>query len=213
MRRRGGFTFIEITIVIVIMLSLTAVALPRMRSTVLHMRLKQGARDVASALRLARDSAVLRELPVEVRFKMNEDEDDGPDQYQLVLYDESNEAIELRDRRRRQSRRAQENDELRFPGRESLQVRTLPEGIYFSVVGSAAPLTEDGDLPRVVFHPDGSASGATIGLQDLRGRALNVVVYRATGQSRVEAGEPKDVEQSRTLYYGPEGRAERRRKK
>jgi hypothetical protein len=151
---------------------------------------------VTSTLRLARDSAVLREQPVEVRFSPD------TDQYQLALIDSRGERIELRERRRRT--RGQD-ERIRFPGREALAVRRLPGGgaVFFPVVYTAAPLTEDSELPRVIFYPDGSATPATIALQDERNHTLSVEIYRASGVARVQEGLPPVKEKVKTLYYGP----------
>ncbi len=53
MRRRGGFTLIEIILVIMIVMLLGAIALPKIGSTMQHLRLRQGGREVASVMRLA----------------------------------------------------------------------------------------------------------------------------------------------------------------
>ncbi len=197
-RRQGGFTMIEVTLVVLILLALTAITMPKMRSTMQHLRLKQGARDVAALLRLARDSAVTRQLPVEVIFDL---EGEG-NRYQLALLDEMNERVEETERRSR--RRTDER--IAVVGREVLRVRELPDGVAFAQVSTAAPMLKRNDRPRVVFHPDGSATPATIGLQDGRQRTLSIEIYRATGLARVEPGLPPVEPRSRTLVYGPGSR-------
>lgn len=196
MRRRGGFTLIEITVVVMIVLLLTAVTLPRMRGTMQHMRLKQAGRDVASVMRLARDCAVVKGSPVEVIFAMN---DKGSDQYQLVLLEDNMERI--KPKARRSWHRGEEK--LGIPGLEWLRVRSLPEEVYFAQVSSSAPLTEEKKRPRIIFYPDGTATGGTVSIQDVRNRTVSIEVYKATGLAHVKANTPPIKIKARTLFYGP----------
>lgn len=196
MRRRGGFTLLEIIVVVMIVMLLTAVALPQMRGTIQHMRLRQAGREVASVMRLARDSAVVRNSPVEVIFSMN---DKGADEYQLVLMQDDMERIKPTQRRSWHRGEGM----LSIPGPEWLRVRPLPEGVYFAQVSSTAPLTEDKRRPRIIFHPDGSATGGTISVQDVRNRTMSIEIYRATGLARVEDNAPPIKMTTRTLFYGP----------
>lgn len=196
MRRRGGFTLLEITVVVLILMLLMAVALPQMRGTIQHMRLRQAGREVASVMRLARDSAVVRGSPVEVIFSMN---DKGADKYQLVLMQDDMERIKPTQRRSWHRGEGM----LGIPGLEWLRVRELPEGVYFAQISSTAPLTEDKRLPRIIYYPDGSATGGTISVQDIRNRAMNIEIYRATGLARVEDNAPPVKLKARTLFYGP----------
>ncbi|MCE5228127.1 GspH/FimT family pseudopilin [bacterium] len=200
MRRHGGFTFLEITVVVVILMALAAVAMPRMRGTMQHMRLKQAARDVAAVMRLARDSAVVRGNPVEVIMNMN---NKGPDQYQLALLDEKMDRVEAKQRR---SWHKGPDKLTSVPGAEALRIRTLPEGTFFAEISSQAPPTEDKHRPRFMFYPDGSASGGSISIQDVRDRTISVEIYKATGLSKVEAGKPPVKLKTRTLFYGPKSR-------
>ena len=61
----AGFTFIEIMIVIVIVGLVLALTVPKMKGTLQLAQIKAAAREVAGVLRIARDLAVLRELPVQ----------------------------------------------------------------------------------------------------------------------------------------------------
>lgn len=196
MRRRGGFTLIEIILVIMIVMLLGAIALPKIGSTMQHLRLRQGGREVASVMRLARDSAVVRNSPVEVIFMMK---NKGADEYQLVLLQDDMERIKPT------QRRSWHRGEglLSIPGPEWLRVRELPKDVCFSQISSSAPLTEDKRRPRIIFYPDGSATGGTICLQDTRDRAMSIEIYRATGLAHVEDKAPPVKLATRTLSYGP----------
>jgi hypothetical protein len=129
-----------------------------------------------------------------VRFSPEEDA------YQLVVFDKKGERVEVAERRRSR-RRADETNPL-LVSADLLQPHHLPDGIHFAVIYTAADLTEETDLPRVIFYPDGSASPATIAMQDEEERAIRVEVYRTTGMTRVEQGLPLEQPQAQRLYYG-----------
>ena len=190
--RRRGFTFIEITLVITIMAVLAAIALPRMKGTMKQAQLKRTAREVVGMLRYARNVAVLRELPCEVRFDL----EGGV--YQLVLLDDDMERVGERARRRN---RRDERDVF-TQGEDVGGLRRLDD-VFIPALYSAATLTEDTDNPRVIYYPDGSATPATIVLQDDTNQALHVVIYRTTGMARVQKGSPAEEPEAQTRYYGP----------
>ncbi len=192
-QRRRGFTFIEIMMVMVIVMLLLAISLPRLQGSWQKARLKRAGRDIAGMLRYARNAAVLRELPCEVRFDPEES------LYQFVMLDEFQQPIEQKRRRRRR----RPEDKIDFSvGGDVAGVRRLDD-VYISAIYTAAPLTEDTERPRIIYYADGSATPATIVLQDSKDRAINVEVYRTTGMARVELGVPEKEPKARTLYYGP----------
>lgn len=195
MRRNRGFTFIEIMIVIVIVLVLAAVAIPQMGGTFRRTRLKSAARDVTGLLRYARDIAVLSEQFAEVRF------DPERDAYQVYLVDEFGEPLE--DVERRRDRRRRGEDPPLTLGDDVGGVRKLPERVHFAVIYTAADLTVENELPRVIFSPDGSATPATIGLQDDDKNTMSVEIYRTTGLTRVARGLPPEEPDFQRLYVGP----------
>jgi len=55
---RGGFTLIELSVLVVIMILVTAVSLPSLSGTVRTLSLKTSAREIASTCRLARNLAI-----------------------------------------------------------------------------------------------------------------------------------------------------------
>lgn len=194
MRAARGFTFVEILVVITIILILMSVSLPRLAGTVGHTRLTTSARDVTALLRFARDAAVLTEQQTEVRF----DPEGG--RYQLVVTGREGERVEIR--RRRRSRNSEDRNNLLALGAEYLQGKSLPNRVHFQAIYTAAPLTEDTELPRVIFYPDGSATPATIAMQNDDLKTLRVEIYRTTGMTRVEEGLPPEVPETQRLYYG-----------
>jgi type II secretion system protein H len=196
MGRQRAFTLLEILMVIMIMGILVAITLPRMSGTFGIARLKSTARDLTGILRYARNTAVLREQPCEIRFDM----DKG--QYQLVLLDASGDIYEERHSTRR-SRRREEDATANVMGDDVAGVRQLPNRVFFTVIYTDAPLTDDTHRPRVIYYPDGSATPATIAIEDDKKHAISVEVFRTTGMARVSQGLPKQEPKAKMRYMGP----------
>jgi Tfp pilus assembly protein FimT len=197
-RRLSGFTFVEVTLVMIIVLMVAGLTLPRLSGTLARSRLTVAARDVAAMLRLARDVAVLSERACEVRFAP-----DG-DYYQLVVFDKDGKRVRFDDRRRFSSMADAGDAVPSLVSADMLQPKNLPPRVHFQAVYAAADLSEDDRLPRVVFHPDGSTTPTTIAMQNDDKDALRVEVYRATGMTRVEEGLPPAEQQTtRKKHYGP----------
>ncbi|HOR28258.1 MAG TPA: GspH/FimT family pseudopilin [Candidatus Sumerlaeota bacterium] len=193
-RRRRGFTFFEIMLVIVIVGILTAVALPRMRGTYRRSQLTAAARELVGLMRYARNAAVLRELPVQIVFDLEEQ------RYQLIPLDENQERAEERTGRRR--RRSEEGETRFTTDTDTGGVRRLTKA-RITALYTDAPPEEKTDLPRIIYYADGSATPATIVVQDGPDHALHVVIYRTTGMAKVEPGVPEEEPETRTLFYGP----------
>jgi type II secretory pathway pseudopilin PulG len=181
-------------IVIMILSVLTAVAMPRMKGVLAATRLKTSTRDVSGMLRMARDFAVLREKPVEVRFDVENDT------YKLVLLDREYKEEEP-DKRSRVGRKDKQplrlNDDV-------AGMRVLPKGVHFQAIYTAAPLSDERDLPRVIFYSDGAASPATLLIQNDNRGVMSIEVFRTTGLTRVAAQAPAEEPAGVRKYYGPE---------
>lgn len=194
--RRQAFTLLEILMVILIMGILVAITMPRMGGTFAIARLKASARDLAGMLRYARNTAVLREQPCEIRFDL----DKG--QYQLVLMDASGDIYNEK-HPKRLARKRQEDTTAHVMGDDVAGVRQLPNRVNFTVIYTDAPLTEDTHRPRVIYYPDGSATPATIAIEDDRKHVISVEVFRTTGMARVSQGLPSQEPKAKTRYMGP----------
>lgn len=193
---RRGFSLIEITLVVIIFALLAAIGLPRFKGTFAQARLKSSARALVGSLRYARNAAVLRGLPTEVRFHL------AHGGYELTLLDE----YELPVAEREPGRRWRDEDGPRVLTDDVRGVRRLPETVEFAFVQtSAAPSTEHDD-PRVVYYPDGSATPAVIGLIDPRERGYSIQVFRTTGMARIGPGIELELEPTKPIYYGPNKR-------
>jgi prepilin-type N-terminal cleavage/methylation domain-containing protein len=68
---RRGFTTVELLIVIAILLTLSAIAFPRLSDWAKNQRLKGVARDLVSHFQFARLEAIKRQTPVELTFYLN----------------------------------------------------------------------------------------------------------------------------------------------
>jgi len=74
---RTGFSIVELLVVIAIVGLLAAVTMPAITSTLRAMNLSDTTNRVVSELNLARQTAVARQVPVEVRFYLLPEESDA----------------------------------------------------------------------------------------------------------------------------------------
>lgn len=193
-RRLRGFTFIEILFVIAIMAMLLAMAVPKMRGMFSRGEIEVGAREVAALLRTARHAAIVRGDGAELRI----DPEGG--RYQVVLTHLEEEGIPLAEAKRRHGhRRKTDAPEFRLSD-DASGTRTLPDKVFFTLVHSSAPPTEDHELPRIIFYPDGSATPGVIGIQNEAGKALKIEIYRTTGMAMVGVGKPVVPRGTRPLF-------------
>jgi prepilin-type N-terminal cleavage/methylation domain-containing protein len=193
MKRRRGFTFIEILLVISLAVILMALAMPRMAGTFKRGQLESSARELVGMLRYARHLAVLRAGGTQVTIHPQA----GRYQLTLVDLDAMGEPIDG------QEVLLPEESDFRVPD-DFRGVKTIDDSVYFTVVHSSAPLAPKTDLPRVIFYPDGSATASTISIQNDARKAYAITIYRTTGLARVEAGRAVLPPEVKPLYYLPE---------
>jgi type II secretion system protein H len=193
MKRRRGFTFFEILMVLMLIATLAVVAFPRMGGVYRQSQLRAGARELTQTLRLARQAAILSGDGCQVRI----DPEGGRYQLAPLPLDAEGDPIETR----REYRRREDSYHLNA---EATQIRTLPGNVFFTLVHSTAPLTQDTRVPRVIFYPDGSATAAYLGIQSTDDDALSVRIYRTTGLAKVETGDPVLPENTEPLFYLPD---------
>lgn len=192
MKRRAAFTLFEVMVVVVIIAVLASLSMPRMKGSFQNARIKAGVRDVAGFLRFVRNTAVLREKPCEIRFDLEKNT------YWLVRLDANGAPL---DENKLKERKAAK--ELKI-GEDAAGTRVLPKDVHFAMIYSGASPTEDNKkLPRIIYYADGSATPATVVIQDLQKRAFNIELYQTTGVSRVEAGTPVNLPDKSKTYYGP----------
>ena len=193
MRRRRGFTFIELLLAISVMLVLMAISMPKMAATFKRGRLEAATRKLTATLRYARHLAILRGDGSQVLIYPKT----GEYQLGLVYLDMDGEPID-----------EAEIEDLEEEGvkvsKEVTRVRKLPEGTFFSIVHSSASLSREEGVPRIIFYPDGSATAAKIGLQSTDGRAFAIDIFRTTGSCMVRKGKPVLPPNVQPLFHMPE---------
>jgi hypothetical protein len=195
--RRSGFTFLEAMLVLGIIVVLAAVTLPKMRGTFDRARLQSAVRDFSGMLRYARQFAVLRGDGAQVVI----DPENG--EYYMELVHVGLDGELSRDEQRPSRRRGDDLKELHL-SREFVEGHVLPKRVFFTLVHSSAPTTDRSGLPRIVFYADGSASSGMIGIQDEKGKAYRVDVYRATGTAMTRLGQPVIPSTVRPLFVMPD---------
>lgn len=179
--RASGMTLLEIMLTITLIAVLVAVVAPNFKGSAQRFGLEGGAREIASTLAIARQSAVSTQRQVHVVFDVN------GDNYSIDLNRDEDEDESIR-----KAREGAATDVLLEQSRE------LPPKIAFMAVTSTAPLREIGrgkTVPSVTFYPNGCATQATILLQSERGKQMTVEVAAATGRVEVYAGEPRTFSQ------------------
>lgn len=181
-----GMTFMEVLLAITIMLVLLSLALPKMGGMFRKGRLQADARILTGVLRYGRHAAVLSGLgtqividPVEGRYRLQIVEIEGDGSVTVLRPGEYPKTVRL-------------SDDVRGE-------KLLSKDVFFTMIHSGAELSE-GEYPRIIFYPDGSASPASIGLQNKQGKAVAISVYRTTGMARVEEGHPVLPRNVRPLY-------------
>lgn len=180
MKRRAGFTFMELMLTLSIMVVLAMIALPKMRGMMGRSELDAAVRDLTATLRYARHFAVLRgdgcQMVIDPEAKT----------YVLTLAEIDRDGYPLEEDA---SSRNREDSGPRMSGDFAAR-KVLPRNLFFTLVHSSAPLNDRDGNPRIVFYPDGSATSAILGVQDDRGKAFRINVYRTTGLAIVERGQP-----------------------
>lgn len=172
---RRGFTFLELMIVITILLILISVTAARMKSSSQRAALLGSAREIVAACNVARQSAISTQRDVWLKFDVNQD------RWRIDL----NVNPDEEDPHANYDTGARYNLEA---------THTLPPKISF--VGVTTQVMNPGDdsgekYPLIVFHPDGTATEATVLLQSARGRKMTIQVSAATGRPEAYRGTPK----------------------
>jgi type II secretion system protein H len=176
--RRAGMTFLELMVVISIISIFTVMAIPAMRGPHEKNKLRGAAREIVATMRYARSAAVM----FDGRVKMEVDL--AQQSYRLVLPEMA----------KKKSKWAAGVGEE--PMREVELWRDLPRDsrgmIEIEKIYSWDDPDPDGDIVRIFFFPDGSASDSSITLVNKFDQRMTVYLSRATAEARVETGAPTD---------------------
>ncbi len=195
-----GFTLIELSIVIFIMLMMTAVTVPWMKTFAESTRLRSTARSIRSLMEFARSCAVTQRTEYVVLF----DPDQGEYWLSLLelLEDESGSAVvdssrtslaeSLASLSEADSTELSEEDQEETEGAFSRTggilgiPKQLPGSIEIARVIS--PRNSDADsagVDYITFHPDGTAEDFEVYLQSQSGRIFLLSVTAATGRAGI----------------------------
>jgi general secretion pathway protein H len=163
-----GFTLIEILVVLVLISLTTALVIPNFGSNISGIRMKSGLREILTALRYARNSAVMKKQISRVVFDLDE----------MVYRIEQAGAEDLHDM----------EESFASPWM-LLGVKELPSEISHFDLQLYGEWTGYDSLKEIVFYPEGDSSGGEIEIRDEMGRSYIVTVNPFTGMIRMEEGE------------------------
>lgn len=152
----GGFTLLEIVLVLSIMALASVLVVPSIGSGLGYWRLQAAAREVGTLAKFARNQSVARGTRLQVVL-------DRPRR----LYWLDNDPAVLAD--------------PDTAGRHGIRLYTLPQGVRFgdaTVDGARA----DHDRVAFVFFPRGDSTGGEVRVLDERGAGYRVAIDRLTGR-------------------------------
>jgi len=201
-----GFTLIELSIVIFIILMMTSAAVPWMKSFAETTRLRSASRGIRSLMSFAQSCAVTQRTEYVVLFDANENE------YWLSLLEllDSESGSTVIDSSRESltesldyvtemnaSELAEDEDgELQGSLSRTGGILGIPKeiagGIQILQITSPRTSSEISDVDYVTFFPDGTAEDFEIYLQNKSGRTFLLTVAQATG--RIAIGELSALE-------------------
>ncbi len=175
-----GITLLELMVVIMILAIMTVFVVPNMRGLRERNKLVSASRQIVSLIRYARTEAITGERETEIRF----DVEGGRYRLDLNRYIPSSNGSWSRSEKKRS---------------EFEHIRHLPHFVYFKEVATDADPDSRGKIGRVVFYPDGSATGATIVLENRpprkkgKTRYMTIEVPPATALPEVYNKTPEEL--------------------
>jgi prepilin-type N-terminal cleavage/methylation domain-containing protein len=161
-REIGGFTLLELLVVLVLMSLMTALAAPRLVGTLSSTSAKASVKRIAAALRYARNQAASTKTV-----------------YAAAFHRESSKVAVGR----LPDPRTMESGELRM---FDPRVFSLPDGIRIESVIPASGEEDDTDPARILFYPSGASSGGRVVIADDRDRRSGLSVDPVMGTVRLE---------------------------
>jgi prepilin-type N-terminal cleavage/methylation domain-containing protein len=204
-----GFSLIEVTIVIVIILLMTSATVPWMRNFTEASRLRSAARSIRSLMEFARNSAVTQRTEYAVVFDL------GQQEYWLSLLEYLNESsgeitaedfrASLLEERESSSDEGSTvtlgEDEEETEGAFSrtggfLGVpRQLANTIEILQVISPRSANSSAEVDYVAFYPNGTAEDCEIYLQSRSGKIYLVSVTQSTGRTGIRELTTQEIEE------------------
>jgi len=214
-----GFTLIELTIVIALMMILYAIATPSLRNLAPSSRLKSSAREIQSILTYARDVAMTENTVYLVTFDLDEQrywlsssEDFNAEDATLSLASASSFSTSLS----QQSTSIEEESGVGESGSSrTVMIAGIPRKPATGVEIAAINITHDyststlrsertnlGEeittgIEYIYFTPKGTSEDMVLYLQNKTGKMMSVSVKRETGQVSIRKESEDAVEQPR----------------
>jgi len=173
-RRRGGFTFLELAVVVTIMGILMTITFPRFSSIFSKATLGGMARRLAGTMAYLRNAAAKEGRS----FFLNLDLDNEEYRAKVINPEAAVSVIDYET--------AVDDEYIYSDFKDAFVGRTrLPRKIYFSKVmlGDGSEVSDG--MVMIEFRPDGTANEAAIYLTDPKGRVYTVYLEHYNGQARV----------------------------
>ncbi len=177
-RTSWGFSLLELTVVIFILILAGALVAPGFSRSFGQLRLKAATRDLAALFRFARTQAVASQGVLEVVL----------DRHTNTYWLQGPDWIIGRPGRSDQGAAEQNLEQPRQAQPVQARMRPLPAGVTLkSVVLDTGPIRED-ERGSIAFYPQGSSTGGEVVVSDEKGRGYKIVVDPSVGLVRIEAG-------------------------
>lgn len=184
MRRRGGFTLLEIMLVLAVLVVIAAMTMPALGRVVETQRLKQAADQVRASWMRTHLTAMRTGQLQMFRYE------NGAGRYRVETWQAAEDDVE--------SKFATDNPSLRSGPQPTAEAgeQALPDDVIFSAGDAefdnrSSKIEDDvsklGGGPAgawsrpILFYPDGSASNAHLVVSNKRGRAIRVDLRGLTG--------------------------------
>jgi len=203
----GGFTLIEISIVIFIILLMTSAAVPWMRTFAESSRLRTAARGIRSLLEFARSSSITQRTEYVIMF------DSANGEYWLSLQEllENTSGGEVIDASRTALTESLESlnnlddsddsNDQSVAGQYSRTggilgiPRQFSNGIEIVRIISPRESSGNEELSYVTFYPDGTAEDFEVYLQGGSGRTFLISITESTGRTKIQELTDEEIEE------------------
>ena len=154
--RQGGFTLVELAVIILIIAACVTVVFPKFSNGLLdQQRLRSSVSKIASIAEYARQRAVSTHLTHVLHFNIEQGT------YWVTVHTPDGKLIPM-------------TDGLNLKGR-------LPEDIRFSGINFPDIRTDSGDVVTIEFSPQGWIEPATVYVASLEGREMSIVMHEMLG--------------------------------
>jgi prepilin-type N-terminal cleavage/methylation domain-containing protein len=204
-----GFSLIEVTIVIVIILVMTSATVPWMRNFTEASRLRSAARSIRSLMEFARNSAITQRTEYAVVFDLAQqeywlslleflDESSGEitaEAFRTWLLEESESTSD--EGSTVTSREGGEETEGAFSRTGGFLgvPKELPNTIEILQVVFQESRSSNAEVDYVAFYPNGTAEDCEIYLQGRSGKIYLVSVTRSTGRTGIRELTTQEIEE------------------